>query len=255
MIHADTVNGQLKPYSLENISVKKNSGKKGEQEGFSEWMGFKRSTGSKKSIEQYSKDFKKEARKEADRCIQEAKKRASEIEREAYEKAFAQGEQAGIEMGRKKVEPVIHSFHEILEDLSSLRERIYEKSEHELIKLALVISRSIIHQEITLNREIVLNTVKAALQNAIEVGGIKIRVNPFDMEFIRQCRPQLLSSTEGIKSITIEEDKSILNGGCVVETDFGDVDARIENQIEELDRVLRYNVKDQGSQDVSGNRS
>ena len=70
VIHADMVDGQLKPYSLENISTSKNPGKKGVEKGFSGWMGFKSSTGSRKSIEQYSKDWHKDDVQDYDKLTQ-----------------------------------------------------------------------------------------------------------------------------------------------------------------------------------------
>ena len=244
IIRADELNNELRPYSLKSISTRKKTANKNDVKASADWAISTKFGDSKKVNDHHSTDFMEQAKKEAERLVREAKQKASDIEREAYEKAFAQGEQAGTEMGMKKVEPVINSLHQVLEDLGNLREKIYENSESELVKLALLISRRVLQKEISLNREVVLNTVKAALKNAVGEGGIKIRISPLDMEFIRECRPQILSSTDGIKQVTIEEDGAILHGGCIIETDFGAVDARIENQIKELDLILRPNLKD-----------
>ena len=42
-----------------------------------------------------------------------------------------------------------------------------------------------------------------------------------------------------IKNISFEPDDTILSGGCVIETDFGDIDARIENQMAIVEKALR----------------
>ncbi len=196
--------------------------------------------------EERSRSLIEEAKEKADRTIKDAEKRRSDIERDAYEKAFAQGEKAGMEMGKKKAEPVIDNFYRTIEELSALKAKIYQESENELVILASCIARSILHQELTTNQEVTIGIVKAALSNAIGIGGIRIRVSQYDIEFIRQCKPQILDSIEGLTNITLEEDGSILRGGCVVETDFGDIDARIESQIAEMDRVLRSSLRDSG---------
>ncbi|MFH1624719.1 MAG: FliH/SctL family protein [Pseudomonadota bacterium] len=221
---------------MSEISADEALPKKGTPEHLFERTGVERSA-----------DSMEEAREEANRLIREAKKKASDIEREAYEKAFDQGEKAGLEIGRKKAEPFIHSLHETLEGLNTLRQRIYERTEGELVRLTLATARSIIHREITGDKEVILDTIRAALKNVIGVGEIKIKINPFDIAFVREWKPKILSSIDGLKNITLEEDTSILQGGCIVETDFGDIDARIEKQIEEAEELLRSCLRDSGS--------
>ena len=42
-----------------------------------------------------------------------------------------------------------------------------------------------------------------------------------------------------IEEINILEDPNIEKGGCVVETDFGEVDARISAQLEEVESAVK----------------
>jgi flagellar assembly protein FliH len=43
---------------------------------------------------------------------------------------------------------------------------------------------------------------------------------------------------EGVKTIQVAEDSSVDSGGCVIETDFGEIDARISNQLAELESKI-----------------
>ena len=44
---------------------------------------------------------------------------------------------------------------------------------------------------------------------------------------------------EGVKSIKILEDSTVDRGGCIIETDFGSLDARISSQLHEIEeRIL-----------------
>ena len=43
---------------------------------------------------------------------------------------------------------------------------------------------------------------------------------------------------ENIQNISIVEDSSIEKGGCIVETDFGAIDARISSQLSELEAQI-----------------
>ncbi|MCL2318626.1 MAG: FliH/SctL family protein, partial [Treponema sp.] len=43
---------------------------------------------------------------------------------------------------------------------------------------------------------------------------------------------------EGAKSLQIVEDSTVDEGGCVIETDFGEIDARISSQLAELETKI-----------------
>ena len=43
---------------------------------------------------------------------------------------------------------------------------------------------------------------------------------------------------ENIKNISVVEDSSVDRGGCIVETDFGAIDARISSQLTELEQRI-----------------
>jgi flagellar assembly protein FliH len=43
---------------------------------------------------------------------------------------------------------------------------------------------------------------------------------------------------EGVKSVQVSEDSSVDSGGCVIETDFGEIDARISSQLAELESEI-----------------
>ncbi|MCX7992541.1 MAG: FliH/SctL family protein, partial [Fimbriimonadales bacterium] len=68
---------------------------------------------------------------------------------------------------------------------------------------------------------------------------IRIRVNPLDLELIRQNRAALLNIVDGVEGIEIVEDRRVDQGGCVIETEQGVYEARIRTQISELERAMR----------------
>ena len=49
---------------------------------------------------------------------------------------------------------------------------------------------------------------------------------------------ELNEHVENVKGITVLEDSTVEKGGCVVETDFGSIDARISSQLTELENKI-----------------
>ena len=47
-----------------------------------------------------------------------------------------------------------------------------------------------------------------------------------------------MRAVENIQNITVAEDSSIDRGGCIIETDFGAIDARISSQLAELEQKI-----------------
>ena len=84
------------------------------------------------------------------------------------------------------------------------------------------------------SKEVILGVLKGVLKNISETEGMKIRLNPQDFRYIMEVRKDFLQSIDGVRNVVFEEDVSIKRGGAVVETMFGEVDARLESQIKEI---------------------
>lgn len=173
--------------------------------------------------------------------------RLSCIERKAYERGFHAGENAGMEAGlesaRSEAEPFIKTAYTLIEKLEGLRQEITERSQREILKLSLAIARKVIHAEVTVNKEVIVSILKAAVKKMSVRDSIRVRLNPKDAEYISGRKPELLIAMEGVKEMAIEEDPSIPRGGCVVEAGLAEVDARLEKQLEEITAVLLKGVE------------
>mgnify|MGYP001613062097 FL=1 len=183
-------------------------------------------------------DNESEKRKEIEHYLEEAKLKADKIKKEAKKRGFEEGKSIGLEEGRKIVDPLIESLRKGLIEISRLKEDIYKAMESEILELVFAISEKVIHKEVTTDKGIVLNTIRAAVHSIIGKDEITIKVNPEDLEVAREIKTDLAISN-GFKKITIEGDTSVGRGGCVVETNLGSIDARIEQQIDEIEHALK----------------
>jgi len=119
-----------------------------------------------------------------------------------------------------------------------IRKDIVAKTEEQIVKLALAIAEKIINQEVATSKEVILGVLKGVLKNISETEGMKIRLNPQDFRHIMEARKDFLRSIDGVRNVVFEEDVSIKRGGAVVETMFGEVDARLESQINEIKEAM-----------------
>ena len=56
--------------------------------------------------------------------------------------------------------------------------------------------------------------------------------------YAESFRPEILQLFEETKSIIFEAHPSIEKGGCIIESNFGTVDARIEKLNDQIDKIL-----------------
>ncbi|RLB01957.1 MAG: hypothetical protein DRG59_13360, partial [Deltaproteobacteria bacterium] len=98
--------------------------------------------------------------------------------------------------------------------------------------------KKVIKQEITVNKDIVLNNIKEAIHKLTETDKILVKVSPEDYEFIKENKPDFLETLKQTQKINLIKDETIKAGGCVIETDFGQIDARIETQWENVAQDL-----------------
>jgi flagellar assembly protein FliH len=171
-----------------------------------------------------------------DKILKQARDRALLIEREAYEKGFAQGERDGLDLGKKRLEPVLDTFRKILEEIGSLRRDLHRKHEADLVRLVFAFTRKILRHDLPLPEGWVKETIKAAFEHVLEPCRVVLHLNPKDHQYLLSHPgdfPFGRGEKEGDK-VQIVSDPSIARGGCFLETPLGDIDATLETQIDAL---------------------
>ncbi|MDR1507147.1 MAG: flagellar assembly protein FliH [Treponema sp.] len=192
---------------------------------------------------------KREAEDEAEKIISGAKTKAKQIEadslaafenerRDAEEQGRLAGREVGFEEGRAESERLVRRTQTILERAQDKREEILTETEQQIISLVLLISRKVIKIISENQREVVISNVIQALRKVKGRGNIIIKVNLVDVKLTTDHTKEFIQLVEGVKSLQIIEDSTVDPGGCVIETDFGEIDARISSQLAELESKI-----------------
>jgi len=193
--------------------------------------------------------LKRKAQDEADNIIAEAHEKAKQIEadsraafeaerREAEEQGRAAGREAGFGEGKAEVERLIQRTQTVLERAQDKRAEILDETEQEIISLVLLIARKVIKVISENQKNVIISNVVQALRKVKGRGNIIIRVNISDLKLATDHIKDFINLVEGAKSVQIVEDSSIDEGGCIIETDFGEIDARIASQLTELETKI-----------------
>lgn len=158
--------------------------------------------------------------------------------RKASEDSYRKGLNDGIEFEKKESLPALDAVAAMAKMIPLIRKETVEKTEERIIMLAIAMAEKIINQEVQIRKEVILSVLKGALKNIVETDGMKIRVNPQDYRYMMEVKNDFLQSLSGFSKVEFEEDASIKRGGAIVETMFGEVDARIESQLKEIQAAM-----------------
>jgi flagellar assembly protein FliH len=194
-------------------------------------------------------DLTSRAHEEADRIVADAKKQAEDLGIEAR-KAIEEERKTALEEGREagrlesyadgkvEVERLIQRTQVVLERAQDKRGEILTETEQEIINLVLLITRKVVKVIADNQREVIVSNVIQALRKVRDRGTVIIRVNLADLKLTTEHTKDFIQMLEGVKSIQVVEDSTVDSGGCIIETDFGEIDARIASQLGELEAKI-----------------
>jgi flagellar assembly protein FliH len=169
--------------------------------------------------------------------VANAQDRCGTIEAEARARGQAEGSAAGRTAVEAEFAQSVASLQSVIDEARVQRQKIVESAEPELVKLAMSIAERIVHEQISLDPNVVLENVRQALTRLVGREVVTLRVNPADLDLIRAHRDTIATAND-VEHLRVVEDQRVDRGGVVVETDAGTIDAKVSTQIREARRTL-----------------
>lgn len=166
-----------------------------------------------------------------------------EIERQAYEKGFRKGEEEGQMAAQENAAPLLTTLKTTLSELDGIRTRIQQQLEREVVELALHVARKVVRHEVSISPDAVLGVVKEAMSHTDDPDKITIRLNPDDLQRLRGAEEHWQGDLENLESIHFEEDPGMECGGCYIQTEYGEIDARLEEQLRRIEEAFRSEMR------------
>ena len=189
------------------------------------------------------------ARTQAQELVSEAEQKAADIiakaeqteaatQKKAFTEGFDTGREAGYKEGKTEVTRLIERLHTILERTMDKREQILAETEQQIVDLVLLMTRKVVKVISENQRNVVTSNIIHALRKVKGRADVIVRVNLADVGLTTEHTKDFLAAAENIKGLTVAEDLTVDAGGCIIETDFGSVDARIASQLHELEQRI-----------------
>lgn len=192
----------------------------------------------KNEAEQTAAEIIKKAQEEASRIVEDAKFEQETAKSNSRAEGLNQGREEGFAEGKAEVERLVERTHKILESVMARREEILSETEQQIVELVLLMTRKVVKIISENQKSVVVANILQALKKVKSRGTVTIRVNMEDVKLTTDHIQDFIKQVENVQGITVIEDSTVDKGGCVVETDFGAIDARIQNQLTELETAI-----------------
>jgi flagellar assembly protein FliH len=161
---------------------------------------------------------------------------------EAYGKGFTDGQAESITAAQQECEAFKSTLaarnEELLDSISQEHARLRETVESAVIDLALEIGSRIVKREIELSSP-VIGQIREAMKRILGVEKVKIKINRADEDLVRSHKTDLHHAADSVKEFVLDPDDKISLGSCILESELGNVDARIETQMKQIELALR----------------
>jgi flagellum-specific ATP synthase len=170
----------------------------------------------------------------------------------AYTEGFQKGKNDVLLVEQEKYRPLNELIDSACRQLDLHKLRLKTLAQNDVAKLSIAFAREILRDEIARNPEIVSQMVRRGLQLVKGAEIIRVKTNPKDIACIREKLIDIMPAGRSTEGVTLIEDNLIQCGGCLIETDFGFVDARIDQQLSAMGSALNEMLTTISSADAPG---
>jgi flagellar biosynthesis/type III secretory pathway protein FliH len=154
----------------------------------------------------------------------DARQAAEEELRASYERGKRDAEQALSEQLFQQRAEVHELMRGVLESLRNAVPQVVRETENSMIALSLSVAQKLV--------------VRDALTQIEGTAQFTVRLHPADLELLQKSGSPLLGDGDGTKEFRFLSSPEVTRGGCLVQTQFGTVDARRETKFDLLQRTL-----------------
>lgn len=176
-----------------------------------------------------------EAEDEAQNIISHAHAEAENIKQQAQEEMDRQIKQRVEQEAQTVRREQTRAFEDAAADLVAQFEAAMDNQLHclerRVAELVAGIVEKVISQKVAADDEIVLDVTREALRQLDDAQSLTVMVHPDDEQTLNEHHERLLEVAGRLESIEIATNTDIQPGGCLLDSDAGEVDARIQSQL------------------------
>lgn len=152
------------------------------------------------------------------------------------ESAVKEGYQAGMEQASEDLQQIRETFAAFM----NAKQEVYEQIAPDILEISVDIAQKIIKKEVSEDPQVLVNNIVDVLKSlSKDENKIALRVNPVQVDVVKQQVPEILTIAGLDARVSVLADEEVSEGGCLVTTSNGVVDATVETQLSVICEALK----------------
>jgi flagellar assembly protein FliH len=193
-------------------------------------------------IRSQADDYLSAVQQEAAKIVQQAHQQAEQVRREA-EAAGRKAAEAAIERIldekiTRRMDTLVPALQQLVQQIDDARGEMQRHWEQSALKVATAIAERIVRRELSMDPQISLDLIAEALRLANGAAEITLYISPNDHENLGSQIGRLAETLCKLAPSNIVADPAMTPGGCRVVTQYGEIDQRIEAQLQRIEQDL-----------------
>lgn len=168
----------------------------------------------------------------------EARAEAEAKVKEAYEEGLRRGYTAGEQQFREEVNQAAAVLDNAAKAMQDAHGQYLDAMTPQVVALTNAIAKRILGREAQLDEAVVLKCARDAIGKLLEREELVLRVNPADLETLRDKKAAFLEEFDGVRTVEVVPDETVTSGGCVAESRTMEADGQLETQLSEILKTL-----------------
>lgn len=162
--------------------------------------------------------------------------RAREEAQNIKEAAAKEGYQEGLMQAKADLQDVKNA----IASFAGAKQEVFEYIAPDILEISVEIAQKIIKKELQQDPTIIIDNIMEILKGlSKEESKITLRVNPAQVSLLKSEIPNVMGTVGLDAKVLIVPDESIMEGGCMVTTTNGVIDATIETQLAVISEALK----------------
>lgn len=160
------------------------------------------------------------------------------VQEEAYQEAY----QLGLDEGRKEalngtraeIDAKLGQLDLLITSLTKMKKDLYSQNERHLVELAFHMAQRLAAYELSVDPEATLSILRQSVEMSQGEEKLTVQVHPSHLDFFENLKNETGREFEFLKRCQFEPNNEFSVGGCVVVSNYGEVDSRLEERVKKL---------------------
>ena len=143
-----------------------------------------------------------------------------------------------MEQAAAEMKSLVTALETMRQGLENRRASLLAALEEEVVELAVEVAEKLMLHDLDVNPDAVVDLVRNVIARASERKSLRVRLSPEDYAAIEERRKELDDSMADLGDFEMVNDRSLVHGDCIVETQAGTIAARLDRRLEKTVRSV-----------------